>query len=556
MSKLNLEKVKISLPEGRDIVVGYKTKVGDILSMVEPEENILSILGVRINNEIKNYDYEICKDSKLEYVKYDSMDGYRIYTRTVKFMLYMAITKLYPNLKVEFCNTIDNNHYFLCKQGDVTEEMINNILKEMKEIVLRESRIERKTISSEEAEVLYEISNNTNKLLSIESTLKGSTTMYFCENMYNYINGILAPSTEYVKEFCIEKYRKGFVIIFPEIDNMDEIDKAIEDNKLYNVFEKFDKYNDITGTQMVHDVNNKIIDGKIGDTIRVAEAIHEKQMSELMNKIENKEEIKIVLIAGPSSSGKTTFAQKLGVNLRLIGYNPITISMDNYFKERGETPKLNTGEYDYESVSALDVELFNNQMEELIEGKEVNLPTYDFVKGSKSYKNNILKLNQKDILVIEGIHALNTKLADVVAEEYKFKIYIAPITTLNIDEYTKVSSTDTRLLRRIIRDYSTRGHSVEKTFEMWELVKAGEEKNIYPFLESADYIFNTSLVYEIGAMKPFAEPLLLSVNRTSKYFSEVRRLYEFLSNFLPVETKDIPVTSLLREFIGDGSFSR
>lgn len=556
MSKLNLEKIIIKLPENREIVVNYKTKVSDILSMVESEETINTILGVRTNNEIRSYEYEICRDSTLEYVKYDNIDGYRIYTRTVKFILYMAITKLYPNVKIEFCNTIDTNHYFISKEDILTEEMVENIFKEMKDIVSRGSIMERRTISTEEAEVLYELSNNTNKLLSLKHSLKGNTTMYFCENMYNYLNGVLAPNASYIKTFEVQKYRQGFVILFPKSDDTNEVCKDIVDNKLYNIFEKFEKYNDMNGTQMVDDINNQIINGAIGDTIRVAESIHEKQMCELMGKVETKEKLKIVLIAGPSSSGKTTFAQKLGVNLKIIGYNPITISMDNYFKERAQTPKLATGEYDYESLNSLDVDLFNNQIKDLVEGKEVNLPIYDFIKGTKNYRNKMLKLGEKDILVIEGIHALNTKLGDIVDNEYKFRIYIAPITTLNIDEYTKVSSTDTRMLRRIIRDYATRGHSAERTLEMWALVKAGEEKNIYPFLESADYIFNTSLIYEIGAMKPFAEPLLLSIDRTSKYFSEVRRLYGFLNNFLPVETKNIPVTSILREFIGDGSFSR
>lgn len=556
MPKLNLEKVIVKLPENKDIIVGYKSRVYDILNLVEDEDNISSILGVRINNEIKSYDYEICRDSDLDYVKYDSIDGYRIYTRTVKFILYMAITKLYPKLKVEFCNIIGTNHYFLCKEEVITSEMIDKILNEMKSIISRGSKFERKTVSSEEAEVLYEISNNKNKLLNIEHNLKGSTTMYFCEGVYNYMNGVLAPNVSYIKRFDIKKYREGFVILFPNRDNINEITKEIEDNKLYKVFEKYDKYNDINGTQMVYDINSQIIDGTIGDTIRVAEAIHEKQIWELMVKIEEKDNIKMILIAGPSSSGKTTFAQKLGVNLRIIGYNPVTVSMDNYFKERVDTPKLETGEYDFESLNSLDLGLFNNQMKELVDGKEVILPTFDFIKGTKSFTGKAFKLKEKDVLIIEGIHALNTKMGDIVNDKFKFKIYIAPITTLNIDEYTKVSSTDTRLIRRIIRDYATRGHSAEKTLQMWDLVKAGEEKNIYPFLESSDYIFNTSLVYEIGAMKPFVEPLLLSVNRSSKYFSEVRRLYEFLTNFLPVETKDIPVTSILREFIGSGSFNR
>ena len=299
-----------------------------------------------------------------------------------------------------------------------------------------------------------------------------------------------------------------------------------------------------------------VINKNVGAVIRASETLHEKQILELVNMVSERKETKMLLIAGPSSSGKTTFAQKLGDNLRLIGYNPIIISMDNYYKERLENYNKETGEYDFESVSSLDVDLFNIQMKSLAEGKEVELPRYDFVKGMKVYEGRKLKLKENDILIIEGIHALNDEMTKQVERKYKFKVYMAPITTLNVDSYTKVSSTDTRMLRRIVRDYNTRNVGVEETLEMWDKIRKVEENNIYHFVDSSDYIFNSSLVYEMGVIKTFAEPLLLQVQKTSKYFSEARRLYEFLNNFLPIETKEIPVNSLVREFIGDGSFSR
>jgi len=330
----------------------------------------------------------------------------------------------------------------------------------------------------------------------------------------------------------------------------------ITDIKLYEKYEEYNEYNDKVGVDKVAKLNDIVISKSMGSVIRASETLHEKQILELVNMIAEKKDIKMLLIAGPSSSGKTTFAQKLGDNLRLISYNPIIISMDNYYKERHENFNKETGEYDFESVTSLDMDLFNIQMKELAEGKEVELPRYDFGKGQKVYEGNKLKLKDNDILIIEGIHALNDEMTKQVDRKYKFKIYMAPITTLNVDSYTKVSSTDTRMLRRIVRDYNTRKVSVEETLEMWDKIRKGEENNIYPFVDSADYIFNSSLVYEMGVIKTFAEPLLLQVKKTSKYFSEARRLYEFLNNFLPIETKEIPVNSLVREFIGDGSFSR
>ena len=294
----------------------------------------------------------------------------------------------------------------------------------------------------------------------------------------------------------------------------------------------------------------------MNEVIQVSEAIHQRNLVELVLDIEKRKNVKMILIAGPSSSGKTTFAQKLGVQLKLTGYNPITISMDNYFVERKDTPLGEDGKYNFECVEALDISLFNSQMRDLIAGKTVELPEFDFIEGTKRYNGKYLKLNSNDILVIEGIHALNPILTEFTPAENKYKIYIAPIATLNLDGYTKVSSTDTRFLRRMVRDYNTRGHSVERSFELWQNVVKGETKYIFPYVNTVDYIYNSSLLYEPSVMKTFAQPLLLQLDRNSIYYSDARRLYEFLNNFLPMETSNIPVDSIIREFIGNGCFLR
>ena len=556
LDTLYSKKVKVKLADGRETAVAYKTRVEDIIKMLESKERLNNIIAVRVNNEVRTLDHEIVEDALLEYVEYGSNDGYRVYMRTVKYILYMAISRLYPNLAIEYCNNINTDMYFMCRDIEFTEEMAVKIEKEMKNIVARDSEIIRKVVSAEEARVLYEAMDNKERLDILKIELRNNLTLFFCENMCNTMGGVLAPSTGFIKNFAIKPFRAGFVISLPHKEDINKMPDEIIYNKLYDIFEEYNRYDDKISVDKVSKLNDMVISKNIGSVIRASETLHEKQILELVNMISNRKEIKMLLIAGPSSSGKTTFAQKLGDNLRLIGYNPIVISMDNYYKERIENYNKETGEYDFESVSSLDINLFNDQMRRLSNGELVELPTYDFTKGVKVYDGNKLKLNDNDILIVEGIHALNDEMTNQVEAKYKFKIYIAPITTLNIDSYTKVSSTDTRMLRRIVRDYNTRKIGVEETLEMWDKIRKGEENNIYPFIDTADYIFNSSLVYETGVMKTFAEPLLLQVKKTSKYFSEARRLYEFLNNFLPMETKEIPVNSLLREFIGDGSFNR
>lgn len=547
------KKIKVNFEDGRQISVDYKTKAIDAVKLVE--NDISDILALNINNEVKNYSYELVSNENIiKFIKLNSQDGYRIYTRTLKMVLYMALTTLYSGADVEFITTIDKDQYFTVNNIDLNEEKISAIKEKMLEIVNNDYPIIKKSVSIEEATILYTASNDADKLEHIDNRLRSNLTMYFCEGLYNYFYGILAPSTGYVKNFDIIPYRDGALLVIPDEDM--KLKKKVKDNRLYDTFIEFNKLNKVIGIENVGNLNEKILNNKINTVIQVAEAIHQREMVEMVLDIEKRKNIKMILIAGPSSSGKTTFAQKLGVQLKLTGYNPITISMDNYFVERKDTPLGEDGKYNFECVEALDIELFNSQMRDLIAGKTVELPEFDFVVGTKKYKGNYLTLKEKDILIVEGIHALNPILTEFTPKENKYHIYIAPIATLNLDGYTKVSSSDTRLLRRMVRDYNTRGHSVERTFELWTNVKKGEEKYIFPFVNSVDRIYNSSLIYEPSVMKTFAQPLLLQVERSSPYYGEARRLYEFLNNFLPMETTNIPVDSIIREFIGNGCFFR
>ena len=545
-------KIKVTFDDSRSLEVYYKTKAIDVVKMVEGDTS--DILALNINNELRSYDYELVKNSIIKFVKYNSPDGYRVYSGTLKMVLYMALTSLFSNTDVEFIATIKKDQYFMINNIKITDEKVQKIKEKMQEIIDKDFPITKKVVPIEEATVLYTAANNLDILKNIDNKLKSYVTMYFCDGMYNNFSTILAPSTGYIKKFDIRRYKDGLVLMLP--DENGNIKEGIKSVSLYDAYMEFNKLNNTFGISTIGDLNRNILQGKTNDIIQVAEAIHDRKLVELVQNIEKRKNIKMVLIAGPSSSGKTTFAQKLGVQLKLTGYNPITISMDNYFKERKDTPLGEDGKYNFETVDALDIELFNSQMKDLIDGKTVELPEFDFVVGTKKYNGKFLKLEKNDVMIIEGIHALNPILTKFTPDENKYKVYIAPITTLNIDGYTKISSSDSRFLRRMVRDYTTRGHSVDRTFELWGNVKKGEEEYIFPFVDDADFIYNSSLNYEPSVMKTFAQPLLLQVDSSSEFYSEARRLYAYLNNFTPLETGNIPINSIIREFIGNGCFNR
>lgn len=554
IEELENKKIKITLNSNEQVVVKYGTKAKELLALVDKDNE--NILAVKVNNSIKNLDYKLCENASLSPVEYSSPDGYRIYIRTVKFMLYMALKRLYPLLDIEVCNTINGTIYFICKNQEFTNDMAVELLKEMRTIVKNDSKFERKLVSYEEAKYLFEVSKNMDALNSLTIRMTPYVNIYFSESIYGLTDGILAHSASRVKKFDIKKFRRGFALIVPKQENKGEITAKIFDSPLYSVFEEKADFLDIINVRNISELNNKVIEGTMNDVIRVSEAEHNRKFAKLIEDIGKEGRKRLILIAGPSSSGKTTFAKRLCTNLKLIGYNPIVISMDNYFKERVDTPLQPNGEYDFETIDALDLKLFNSDMKKLFDGKKIDMPEFNFLTGKKEFKGNYLKLAENDVIVLEGIHALNPTLLSDVEDSLKYKIYIAPMTSLNIDDFSKVSTTDTRMLRRILRDYTTRGHSVEKTLGMWSNLMSGETKYIYPYIKYADYIFNTSYVYEIGALRTFVEPLLLKIDTTSKYFSEARRLYHFIQKFLPIETTEIPADSIIREFIGNSSFKR
>ncbi len=545
------EKIKLTFEDGREIIVPYKTTAIDAVKMIE--DDVEDILAITVNNEVKFQKYELVRDSEIRFVKIDSDDGYRVYSKSLKLVLYMAITELFGYQDVDFQSTINRNQYFIMPEFNLTDDKIEMIKNKMAEIIDADYEIEKRMLSVDEATEYYEKSGDLDKIQNMSTRIKSYTNVYFCNGYYNNFYGVLVPNTGYLDVFDLKPFRNGALLVTKDKNgNKPEV----RDSRLIDAIEEFYKFKKIFDIDNIGELNDNIIKNEMLDIIQVSEAIHQRKIVEIVQDIEKKKDIKLILIAGPSSSGKTTFAQQLGVQLRLTGYNPITISMDNYFKERVDTPLGPDGKYDFERVDALDIELFNEHMEKLIKGEVVELPEFDFINGTKNYNGRYLSLNPMDVLIVEGIHALNPILTEFTPAKNKYKIYIAPITTLNLDGYSKVSSSDTRFLRRLVRDFATRGHSVDRTFELWRNVKKGEEKYIYPYIEDVDTIFNSSIIYEPAVMKTFAQPLLLQLDKSSKYYAEARRLYEYLNNFLPMETSNIPIDSLIREFIGNGCFNR
>ena len=515
------------------------------------------ILACKVFNEVKNLNFIIDRDCEIKTLDGTTSDGNRIYVRGLVFVLLKAFEELYPNKK--FIVNYSLGHSLYCESEPdfiFTAEDIEKIKGRMQEIINEDLPIEKKILTIEEAMHMYEKAGKADKLGLLETRMKSYVSMYKCGDTFNYFYGVMPISTGYMKYFELKKYEKGVLLVYPRRFAPTEIENIEDSKKLYATFDEYDKIHRILGIENLASLNRATKAGKAGEIIRVSEALHEKKIANIADLIASDRKRKLVLIAGPSSSGKTTFAQRLGIQLKVNGIQTVTLSMDNYFVERSKTPKDENGNYDFECLEAIDIKLFNEQLVALLNGEEVELPTFDFTDGTRKYLGNKAKLGDNQVLVVEGIHGLNEKLTASVPRENKFKVYISALTTLNIDDCNRISTADTRLLRRMLRDSKYRSHGPAATIKMWESVRRGEEKYIFPFQEEADAMFNSSLVYEIAVLKPYIEPLLASVEYDSPEFSEAKRLYEFLSYFVTIEDKEVPINSIMREFIGGGCFYR
>ena len=540
--------------EDKNYQIQEKMKVIDFMKNVLNMED-RTIIACKAFNEIKSLNYELDRDCKLKLLSTSTSDGSRIYVRGLLFVLIKSFEELFPNEKMLINYSLGHSLYCGSTRAFSNED-ISAIEKRMKELIAKDLPIEKRVLTLEEAMNMFKDAGREDKAGLLETRMKTHVSMYYCDGTFNYFYGVMPISTGYTEKFELTKYEGGLLLHFPRRFSLTIDKRANGSKKLYATFEEYNKIHRTLNIDSIVGLNKYIKEGRSGEVIRMSEALHEKKIAQIADMIASDRRRKIILIAGPSSSGKTTFAQRLGIQLRVNGIRAVTISMDNYFVEREHTPKDENGNYDFECLEAVDLELFNSQLKDLLAGKEVSLPTFDFTDGRRKYLGNKESLEEDEVIVVEGIHGLNEKLTSEIPRENKFKIYISALTTLNIDDYNRVTTSDTRLLRRIVRDSKFRSHNAGATIKMWESVRRGEEKYIFPYQEDADVMFNSSLVYEIAAIKPYVEPLLASVDYNSDEFSEAKRLYEFLSYFMPIDSREIPINSLIREFIGDGCFYR
>ncbi len=515
-----------------------------------------AIVAASVNNDIRELSYGLAEDAKVGFIDLTDEDGMRIYRRSLYFIFIKAVNELFPGRNAVISHPMSNGVY--CEiRGDeeLTEIDVEAVQKKMNEIVSCALPFEKKIVSTESARELYKKTGRLDKYEVLEHRQKPYVTVYNCGGYEDYYYGYMVPDTSYIKCFSLKFHQPGVVIQFPSKVKPEELPEFEEQKKLFKVFIEYKKWVRILGVENVGALNDIVKAGEIGDLIRVNEALHEKKIAEIADKITNHEEEKrIVLISGPSSSGKTTFANRLGIQLRVNGYAPKTISLDNYFVNRDRTPKDEDGEYDYEALEAIDVDLFNKHLAALLEGHEVEIPVYNFETGSREAFGQKMIMNKNTILVIEGIHGLNDRLTASISPEDKYKIYVSALTSMNIDDHNRIPSTDTRIIRRIVRDNQFRGCSAINTINRWPSVRRGEEKNIFPYQENADIMFNSSLVYELCLLKTYAEPLLMQLGPENERYSEVKRLIEFLSYFLPIDGKEVPNNSIVKEFVGGSCF--
>lgn len=553
------EYIKVTFPDGLEREYPKGIKLINIAKDFQYQHG-LEILGAIVNNELKELWKELVQDSKVEFIDRSSSYGNRFYSRSLAFLFIIAAKEVFNGGKVTVEHSLSKGFYCEVHKelGDntlLTEEDVKKIEEKMHQLVRMELDFNKTKMDSKTAEELFRKTGQYDKIALLKYREKKYVNVYSCYGYNDYFYGYMVPSTAYLKTFELRFYAPGLILRFPEKCNPEVIPAFVEQKKLFNIFREFEKWGSILEIQNVSHLNDAIVGNKFNDLINVAEALHEKKIGQIADLIANsKDKKKLVLIAGPSSSGKTTFAQRLAVQLKVDGLKPISISIDDYFKNREDTPVDEQGEFDFESVDAIDIETFNDVMTRLIKGELVEVPTYNFHKGMREWTGKKIKIDEDQIIIIEGIHGLNEILTQNIPHKKKFKVYISALTHLGVDNHNRIPTSDLRLIRRIVRDFQFRGTDALSTIKRWDSVRRGEDKFIYPFQEEADVMFNSSLVYELCVLKKVALPQLLKIKNDVPEYIEAKRLVKFLNYFLSVEAVGIPNNSILQEFLGKSCF--
>lgn len=516
------------------------------------------IILAMVNYKLTELKAEIKDGAKIEFLTTNTREGMQSYQRSVVFLMLKAFFELVGEEKIR-CIKI----YFSLSRGlycesrgnlDITQELLEQVKKKMHELVKMDLPITKSTLDTKEAMERFHKYKMYDKEMLFYFRRNSRVNIYDIDGFEDYFYGYMAPSTGMLHYFDLFLYDKGFVLQLPMRERPKEIPVFAPQNRIYEVMKESYGWSRQMEVESVGELNQTIASGKMNDLILVQEALMEKKLGELAEQIVSQPQKKFVMIAGPSSSGKTTFAHRLSIQLKAIGMKPHIISVDDYFHNRELSPRDEQGNYDFEAIECIDIQKFNNDMNALLRGEMVSMPTYNFITGVREYKGRVLSMGKSDILIIEGIHCLNDRLTLTLPMEHKFKIYISALTQLNIDEHNRIPSTDGRLLRRIVRDARTRGTSAKETIARWYSVRRGEERNIFPYQESADAMFNSALVYELAVIKQYAEPLLFHIQEEEPEYQEAKRLLKFLDYFLGVNSENIPKNSVLREFIGESCF--
>ncbi len=511
-----------------------------------------------VNGKLQELWKEVKSDCTLDFETTAGAIGHETYKRSMSLLLVKSIYDVYSREKIQKVRIhfSVSKGYYCTVDGNVPldQEFVSKVEGRMRELAQKDILIDKRSVGTDEAVALFHRHGMYDKEKLFEYRRVSRVNIYNMNEFEDYFYGYMVPSAGYLKYFSIHLYDEGFVLQMPVRRDPARVPEFVPQNKLFQVLKEATKWGDMQGIETVGALNDKVTKGDVQELVLVQEALQEKKIAEIASKIAARKDIKFVLVAGPSSSGKTTFSHRLSIQLRANGLVPHPLAVDNYFVERDETPRDEKGEYDFECLEAVDIELFNLQMQKLLNGEEVVIPRFNFVSGHKEFDGKVKKLGANDVLVIEGIHCLNPKLTEKLADENKFKIYISALTQLNIDEHNRIPSTDGRLLRRIVRDAYTRGSSAQRTIHMWESVRRGEEKNIFPYQEEADEMFNSALIYELAVLKPYVERLLFAVDKNCPEYLEAKRMLKFLDYFVGIGSENIPMNSLLREFVGGSCF--
>ena len=512
-------------------------------------------VSARVNNKVEGMHYRVYNSKDVEFLDMNSASGSRAYTRTLFFVLCKAVQDIYPNTDVVIDIPVSNGFYVDIRLGrPVVDEDVNILRRRMQEIIDSKMPIRRFTVPTEEAIALFQEKGDVEKVKLLRTSGSIYTTYYKIGEYVDYYYGTLLTNTSQLYLFGLEKYYDGMLLRIPSVSNPDELGEMTRQDKMFDIFKEHHRWQEILGIRTVGDFNQAIDAGHATDIINISEALQEKKLAKIAEEIASRKGVKLVLLAGPSSSGKTTSCKRLSIQLAVNGLKPLQISLDDYFVDRDKTPKDENGDFDFESIYALNLDLLNEQFNALFRGEEVELPKYDFPSGKSVKSGKKLKLEPNNVLVVEGIHALNPELTAHVPEEQIFRVYASALTTILLDNHNYIPTTDNRLLRRIIRDYKYRGVSAQETIRRWPSVRAGENKWIFPFQENADAMLNTAMLYELSVIKMQAEPLLQQVPENCEEFAEAYRLLKFLKYFKGIPYNNLPPTSLLREFLGGSSF--